>query len=493
MVATKSNSDLGAVPPGLSPDAGHEKRRVALTSIGAALVLVSAKLGVGLTTGSLGLLAEAAHSGLDLVAAIITYFAVRFSDKPADAEHLYGHGKVENLSALIETALLLVTCGWIIYEGIERLWFKHVHVEATVWAFLVIAASIVIDVSRSRALRRVARKHNSQALEANALHFSTDVWSSAVVLLGLVLVKAGDWVGGSPVLARADAVAALLVAVLVIYVSLRLGRRTVDALLDRAPAGVLAAVRQAAQEVGGVLECRQVRVRQAGKQVFVDLVIGVERGRSLEGGHAIGQAVEQRIQSVLPGADVVVHVDPVTVAGETLVERIRAIAANEGQTIHNVLVSEEDGRTYVELHVEADERMALRAAHDQVDRLEAAVRAELPNVSEITTHIEPRRRREEVLEDVTGGSGELVARVRQVVEQTPEITECHDIALRRAGREMFLSMHCTFAQGLSIGAVHEISTRLEERLKAAIPGLVRVTTHPEPTPEAPNDGASHPG
>jgi cation diffusion facilitator family transporter len=463
-------------------EAGREKRWVALTSVGAAIVLTGTKLAVGLATGSLGLLAEAAHSGLDLVAAVVTYFAVRISDKPADADHLYGHGKIENLSALVETLLLLATCVWIISEGIERLFFKEVRVEANTWSFVVIVGSIVIDVSRSRALMRIARKHGSQALEADALHFSTDVWSSVVVLLGLILVKIGDLNTGLRSLERADAVAALLVALIVVYVSVRLGRRTIDALLDRAPAGQYAVVERAAREVPGVLECRQIRLRPSGNQTFVDLVIGVERGRSLESSHAIGQAVEQRIKEVLPHADIVVHIDPMCGAGETLAERIRVIAVNEGQTVHNILVAEEEGRTYIELHVEADENMELGAAHARADRLEAALRAELPHVAEITTHIEPRHRQDEPLRDVTGRSTGLLKRVRQIVAETPGIVECHDVALRRAGKELFLSMHCTFAPGLSIREVHEISTRLEEQLRAALPNLVRVTTHPEPLP-----------
>jgi cation diffusion facilitator family transporter len=460
--------------------AGREKRWVALSSVGAAVVLTGAKLGFGLATESLGLLAEAAHSGLDLVAAVVTYFAVRYSDKPADAEHPYGHGKIENLSALVETLLLLATCGWIISEGIERLLFKEVHVDATVWAFVVVLVSIVIDVSRSQALLRTARKYQSQALEADALHFSTDVWSSAVVLLGLGLVRIGDAYPSLRSLARADAIAALLVALIVVYVSLRLGKRTIDALLDRAPAGLRASIEGAVREVAGVLECRQLRLRQAGQQTFVDLVIAVERGRSLESGHAIGQAVEQRIQAMLPHADVVVHVEPVSGADETLAERIRAIARNEGQTVHNLLISEEDGRLHIELHLEADEAMELRAAHDGADRLEAALRAELPSVADITTHIEPHRARPEALRDVTSRSAGVIKRIRRIVAATPGIQECHDVVLRRAGEEMFLAMHCTFARGLSIGQVHEISTGLEERLRAAIPHLVRVTTHPEP-------------
>lgn len=469
---------------GLTP-AAREKRRVALVSIIAAVGLTAAKLVVGLLTGSLGLLAEAAHSGLDLVAAVITYLAVRVSDRPADSEHHYGHGKIENLSALVQVLLLLGACGWIVLEAVERLRFQTVHVEATAWAFLVIAGSIVVDFSRSRALGRAARKHGSQALEADALHFRTDIWSSAVVLLGLALVRAGAHTPHAAGFQRADAVAALIVALLVIYVSVRLGGRTIDALLDRAPAGLATAVTRAVRAVDGVLACRRVRLRSAGNRTFIDLVIGVARGLSLERSHAIAEAAEQRIRALLPRADVVVHVEPQRGAGETLAERIRAIAVNAGHTVHNVLVSEEAGRLHVELHLETDADLELREAHDQADRLEATISAELPGVTSVTTHIEPHRDGPQRRPDVTAGSAALLQEVRRIVDQTPGVVACHDLTVRRAGRDVFLTMHCTFAAGLAVRDVHEISTRLENRLRAAIPNLVRVTTHAEPVGEPP--------
>jgi divalent metal cation (Fe/Co/Zn/Cd) transporter len=210
-------------------------------------------------------------------------------------------------------------------------------------------------------------------------------------------------------------------------------------------------------------------------------VIGVERSRSLESSHAVASGVEQRIRVLLPNADVVVHTDPMCGVDETLAERIRAIARNEGQTIHNLLISKENGRVYLELHLETDEDMKLEAAHENVERLEQALRAELPDLDGITTHIEPHHRRDEPLRDVTDVSPGLIQRVRRIVAQTPGVAECHAITLRRAGRDLFLAMHCTFDHGLSVGAVHEISSRLEAHLRSEIPHLVRVTTHPEPS------------
>ncbi len=244
-----------------------EKRSVALLSVFAAVGLTIFKLIVGILTNSLGILAEAAHSGLDLVAAVMTYFAVRVSDKPADERHHFGHGKIENLSALFETLLLLATSAWIIYEAINRLFFHPARVEASVWSFIVMGTSIIIDINRSKMLARAAKKYNSQALEADALHFSTDIWSSAVVILGLVGVTLAGYLPGLDWMHLADSVAALVVAVIVIYVSIQLGWRTIIALLDSAPQGMAEKVEQAALSVPDVIEAHAIRIRPSGPQL----------------------------------------------------------------------------------------------------------------------------------------------------------------------------------------------------------------------------------
>lgn len=287
-----------------------EKKSAAKSSVLAALGLVSMKIVVGVSTGSLGILAEAAHSGLDLVAAAVTYFAVRESAKPADREHRYGHGKVENLSALFETLLLLLTCVWIGYESIHRLILGKVEVSVTFWSFAVMGISIVIDISRSRMLYRVAKKHNSQALEADALHFSTDIWSSAVVIVGLCCVALSDWIPNAGFLHYADAVAALMVAVIVVKVSVQLGVRTISALLDEAPAGLYDKVVAAAAKVPGVINCHRVRIRSSGAQVFIDMHVLMDAGLSLKEAHALTSSVEKVIHALEPGADVTVHPEP---------------------------------------------------------------------------------------------------------------------------------------------------------------------------------------
>jgi len=289
---------------------GQEKNAAAWNSVAAACFLTGLKVGVGLVSGSLGILAEAAHSGLDCVAAIVTLFAVRAATKPADSDHTYGHGKVENLSALAETLLLLATCGWILHEAIVRLTSRQVPVDASFWAFAVMGISIAVDVSRSRMLYRVAAKHRSQALEADALHFRTDIWSSSVVLVGLVGVRLAAWDSGLSFLRKADAVAALVVAATVVVVSGRLGVRTVQALLDSSPPGMTERITATVAAVEGVFDCHAVRVRHSGPYYFVDLHITVDGEQPLRAAHALTERVEQAVERLLPGADVTVHPEP---------------------------------------------------------------------------------------------------------------------------------------------------------------------------------------
>jgi cation diffusion facilitator family transporter len=291
--------------------AQKEKRSVALLSVLAAVGLTTFKLIVGLLTNSLGILAEAAHSGLDLVAAAMTYFAVRVADRPPDDSHHFGHGKVENMSALFETLLLLATSAWIIYEAVNRLFFHPAKVEASIWSFVVMGTSIFIDINRSKMLYKAAKKYNSQALEADALHFSTDVWSSAVVILGLIGITIARFIPGLDWMHKADSVAALVVALIVIYVSAELGWRTISALLDTAPAGMAKKVEDAATTVIGVVDAHAVRIRPSGAYWFVDMHVDMNGTISLNEAHDATEIIEKKIISLIPMADVTIHVEPV--------------------------------------------------------------------------------------------------------------------------------------------------------------------------------------
>lgn len=282
--------------------ATKEKKSIALTSVAAAIFLTGFKLVIGLLTGSLGILSEALHSALDLVAAIITFFAVKFADVPPDEGHNYGHGKIENYSALIETLLLVITCVWIIYEAIRRLVTHEVQIEVTVWSFIVIITSIVIDISRSRALYKVAKKHDSQAIEADALHFSTDIWSSAVVLIGLI--------GVSFNFHYADPMAALIVAMIVLTVSYRLGKKSFDALLDKAPVGLHERIEAIVNEIPDVIKFHDIKVRESGANKFVELNIHVDKNMTIDQAHEISHKVEEAINKKIKNVKVMVHTEP---------------------------------------------------------------------------------------------------------------------------------------------------------------------------------------
>jgi len=296
-------------------EARRDKRSAAFSSVLAAMGLTTFKLIVGVLTNSLGILAEAAHSGLDLVAALMTYFAVRISDKPADQEHPFGHGKIENLSALFETLLLLGTSGWIIYEAIQRLFFHpNIIPEASIWSFIVMGGSILVDYTRSRILYKAARKYKSQALEADALHFSTDIWSSTVVIVGLIGLTLAKYFPLLSWMHRADSIAALVVALIVIYISAELGYRTISALLDTAPKGLADKIEKVAASVDGVVNAHAIRVRPSGAHTFIDMHITMDGNCTLNEAHAATEVIEKAIRAIVSPADITVHVEPVELA-----------------------------------------------------------------------------------------------------------------------------------------------------------------------------------
>src|SRR5216684_3934168 len=366
---------------------GREKKRAALLSVGSALLLVSLKTFLVLRTGSLGVLSEALHSGLDLVAAIITFLSVRMSDQPADEKHPYGHGKFENFSAFVETGLLGLTALYIIYEAFMRLFFRSVHIQPSILAIVILLCALAIDVTRARKLSQVARKFSSEALEADALHFSTDVWSTVVVIAGVGLVWAGEtW--DMPYLIYADALAGLAVAAVILWVGSQLGRRTVDALLDAAPEGLQQEIARAVARMDGVLDVDRVRVRRAGNRHFVDATVSVARTASLEQVHALSDAIEKRVGEIVP-SDVMVHAEPRAPQGEHLFEAIRAAAQKMGLAIHDLHASQQDGRLFIELHLEVDENLSLREAHRQASDLEDKIRELRDGAIDVNIHIEP--------------------------------------------------------------------------------------------------------
>ncbi len=471
---------MSGTPALYSPNAMRaEKRAVAGNSVVAAVLITTAKIAVGVTTGSLGILSEAAHSALDLIAALLTYFSVGVSDKPADADHQYGHGKVENFSAFVETGLLLITTVWVIYEAMVRLFFRRVDVEPSVWAFVVMLISMAVDWWRSQALGRIATKYQSQALEADALHFSTDVWSSGVVILGLALILLGrlyhlDW------LLRADPIAALFVAGVIVSVSWRLARRTVDALLDAAPAGVRAQITDAVARVDGVLEVGRVRIRRAGNHYFADLSVGLARTVTFQRSEQLVAAVTAAVHNILPEADVTVQPLPRAQGSENIFDRIRAVATRHNLNVHDISVQDLAGRLHVEQHVELDERLSLKTAHDQVTELEADMRHEVPEIADILTHIESEPATIETGDELVRDA-ELERRLKRAASQFPEIVDMHDVQIKKVRGRLYVSCHCTFSDDLPLARVHDIQTDLEIHFKQDAPELFRVLIHPEPS------------
>jgi cation diffusion facilitator family transporter len=462
--------------------ASREKRMAALGSIGSAMVLVLLKVCLAAITGSLGILSEALHSILDLIAAVITYLSVRVADKPADAQHLYGHGKVESFSAFVETALLLLTALYIIWEAFRRLLFQKTHIQPSLAAILILSLGMGIDFIRSRALNRVAKKYPSEALEADALHFSTDVWSTFVVILGIT----GAWLGvkfGIAWLGMLDALAALAVAGVIIWIASRLGKRTIDALLDVAPKGLREQIATAVDETEGVLHAERVRVRRAGQRYFVDVTISVPRTASLEQAHAASDAVEHRVEQIVP-ADVVVHVEPRARNDENVFETIRAIAQRRGLAIHELSAHQYEGHLFVELHLEVDEGSSLREAHRYATEMEDEIRNVTSAETRVNIHIEP-------LGTSIGGAQEMKELSRSVQDflnslpsEYKELTDCHEVHVRSVDHRILVSCHCAMDGSLPITHVHDITAALETRVKELFPQIFRVTIHPEPVEDA---------
>jgi cation diffusion facilitator family transporter len=471
--------------PARQNEEAHEKRSAALLSVGSALLLVSLKTFLVVRTSSLGVLSEALHSGLDLIAAVITFLSVRLSDAPADERHPYGHGKFENFSAFVETGLLLLTALYIVYEAFDRLFFRSVHIRPSATAILVLLAALAIDLTRARALKNVARKYSSEALEADALHFSTDVWSTIVVIAGIGLVWAGQtW--NLPWLVYADALAGLAVAAVIIWVGSQLGKRTLDALLDVAPKGLQQEIIREIAQMEGVLDVERVRVRRAGNRHFVDATVSVPRTASLEQVHALSDAIEKRVGEIVP-SDVMVHIEPRAPKGEHLFEAIRAVAQRKGLAIHDVTALQHADQLFIELHLEVDENLSLREAHRQATDLEESIVKLRDGLTNVNIHIEPLGRHIATPDAGAGEMKQLASSIESFLNSLPaefgELINCHDVHVRQVEHHIVASCHCTMGGALPITQVHDVTAALEDRVKEKFPQVYRVTIHPEPLEE----------
>lgn len=450
------------------------KERVALGSVFASAGLTLAKTVVGFMSGSLAILSEAGHSLADLVATVITYFAVRVSGRPADAEHHYGHGKIESVSALAATALLFVLAGVVFWESGQRLFGVHGHaVEATFLAFGVIVLSIVVDFFRARQLRRVAKESSSQALEADALHFDSDLWSSFAVLVGLAGVAAGyPW---------ADAAAASVVGVLICVAGWRLARRTIDTLTDTAPEGAAERIAAIARRVSGVVAVERVRARQVGPQLFVELSVAVSRLLPLDRVSAIQNECRTAIRKAMPEAEVTVTISPSALNDETVTERVMMIARNRGLGVHHVMVHQLANGPAISLDLEVDRAMPLAKAHEIASGLEDAIDKDIGSPVEVETHIEPM-----LSAGIAGRDApekvraEIEALMRELVPAGSPLGDVHEVRVRETPLGLVVNFHCRAAPSLPVEAVHAAVDELERRLKERRRDVHRVIGHAEP-------------
>ena len=443
------------------------QRRTALWSIIAAVALIALKLGTGLATHSLGLVSAAADSGTDLIAALLTFFAVGVAVRPADPDHQYGHGKAEHLAALAEGAILVVASIFIIWRAISHLVHGGASVQATWYAFVVVGIVICIDVARTTASWRGARAYSSPALASNALHFGSDLGGSVAVLIGLLLVRAGH--------PGADAVAALFVAALVLLAASRLMRRNIDVLMDLAPADAEEAARRAIVGVRPAVQLRRLRMRQAAGRVFADVVIGVDYGAAVGQGHAAADAVERAVQSALPEADVVVHVEPVRADDADMRERAHAAALNVPRVreVHNVSIVSVDSGTELSLHLKLPGELSLEEAHAIAEEVERAIERAVPEVSSVRTHLEPLG--EEAAGTEVAGDA---ATVRRIVRTELGVDPAD---LRFVDTDEGLVAYLTLRLGSNtLADAHADASRVEELIRRERPEIADVVVHTEP-------------
>ena len=467
------------------PEMSAAKRGVALKSMLAAAAMTLLKLAAGLLSGSLGVLSDAAHSGLDLVGSALTFFSVRVSDKPADESHNFGHAKFETLSAFAEAGLMAVSCAWIIFEAMLRIFRHAAVVHHSVWPVLVLVTSIAVDWWRSRQLGAVARQFKSTALAADAFHFASDIWSTLAVLAGLGL----SWLGSVMNigwLSYADPMAAMLVSLLILRLTWKLTRETSDVLLDATPTEVRENILREVRGVKGVLAIEQARVRRAGSSTFADLTLALPRSFTFEHTNELVRSTTEAVQRVVPDADVVVHTVPREGTAESIFDRVRAVAARNNVSVHEVSVQSIAGKLRVEQQVELNEAITLAEAHNFVTAMEAEILREVPELSTVLTHIESEpgtiERPLPLWEDgKVESEAERVGRsLRSAARYFPEVLDVHEVLVGRTGEHIQVSCHCTLPDALTMQRVHEVITGLEDRLKLACPEVGKVLIHPEP-------------
>lgn len=450
-----------------------EKLLVAFVSIWAAVFLTTIKLLVGFHSGSLGIIAEAAHSGMDLGAAIITFWAVRASSRPPDHKHQFGHDKFENLAALFETLILIATCFWIAYEAVEKLLGVTTEIKHSIWTYGVMLISIGVDTGRTRALTRVAKKYKSQALEADALHFKTDIMSSMVVIIGLIAAQLGFLL--------ADPVAALIVSAFVLVQSFRLGKNCIEALLDTAPEEIEDQVAKIFKETEENVSFDNLRIRGSKHKPFINLDMSIGRLLTFEESHKLVHKIQNQIKTVIPGSDVVIHANPVRDdEKEKIFDALRFRAHESNIHIHHIHITEVDEKYLVEFHMECAKNWTLDKAISVSENLKKLIYSELRNIKDIHIHLEETYDFDRA-ENISGQFKKEITEIRKETLDLPNIQDCYDIMIMRMSDEsLSLSLHCVLSKELSIKQVHLSTNEVETALKQKYPQFRRVLIHAEP-------------
>ena len=461
-----------------SSHASAEKRGAALISVAAACLMTALKTLVGILTGSLGVLSDAVHSGLDLAGAALTFLSVRVADRPADWNHPYGHAKIENISAFVETGLMAASAIGISAEAVDRIFFHPVALRYSFWPVLVLLTSITVDFWRSRHLRAVARRHGSEALEADALHFASDIWASVAVLCGL----GASWIGAVkhiPWLHYADPAAALVVSAMILVFGARLAWRAVGALTDAISPELHTKIMEEVGQTGDVLRVDQARVRRSGSSYFADLTLSLPRQLTFQRTEALVRDATSAVQRVIPGADVVIHTVPRSTIAESVFDEVRAVAARNNAQVHDVSIESFPDGLHVEQHIEVRENMPLLEAHRFVHGLEQQIRRELPQVAAVLTHIESEPATIEAPVRLERDR-RIEAHLRDAAKQIPEVVDIHEVLIDRVGERLHVTCHCTLPDGMPMRQVHDAITAVENRFKLECPEVDRLLIHPEP-------------
>jgi len=450
------------------------KERVALFSVIAAVLLTTTKLTVGAYTNSLGIISEALHSGIDLIAAVMTLFAVRAAARPPDEDYMYGHEKVESLSSLGEVVLLFITAAWIVYEAVNRLVFGAPHLNLGWSALAVMLLSVIVDFTRSRALLRTAKKYKSQALEADGIHFSTDLICSVVVIIGFLLTMGG--------MNDFDSYAALGVAAVTVFIGYRLFKKSVRTLLDGAPTGISAKVTEEILAVAGIHRVERVRVRESGPRTFIEATVRIDQFITLEQGHRLTDIAEDRIKAAIPSSDVILHAEPICLEDATLEDRIRAEASTmaEIKSVHNIAFTEGHSGRVVELHIELDGDLTVMAADELARKLEDKIKALDPCIHLVASHIEPvgcpacQGEASEIKQEIVAKT------LSKLASQFPEVLACRDLHVHDTKNGLRVFLCCQFDPQMSVARAHELVHILEGHIRSQHEEIENVNIRLEP-------------